>query len=283
MIARWTFFRTLTLLIFCAATAGCGVLRPVERSTSYLLIPPKAEAEMGREYAEQISEEYSLVDDQEAQQWLDQVGAKLVEHSRDSAQDFNFAFTESPEVNAFAIPGGFCYVNLGLVLYADNEAQVAAVVAHEINHVTGRHGIMNMQRAMGIGAVANLLLYQFKDPRARAVAGIAAQGGTVLAMRNFSRADEREADRWGVQAMYKAGYDPRQAAAFFEKLAQLHGGGTPGWLSQMMSTHPATMERVNNIRRQTEGYDLSKDLVVDTPEFRALQEKLRAAYPDVRF
>ncbi len=273
------FFQLLTLSILTLALTGCGAWRSTERGMTNFFYSPAVEAEMGNQYAEQIQGEYNLIEDPVAQAWVDRVGAALVEHSPDCPQDFNFYLTDSKDVNAFAIPGGHCYVNVGLMLYADNEAQVAAVVGHEINHVTARHGMMHLQRAAGLELVIVGASAAISDEKARAAAIVAGQAGGYLALQSFGREDEREADKLGIDAMYNAGWDPREGRKFFEKLHALSGGNDPGKFAQLLSTHPATAERIANIDAQIAEYDLwSIPLITDTPEFQALKARLQAIY-----
>jgi len=272
--------RALLIAAAVLVLAGCSVFRSAEYGMTRFTFTPEAEASMGTQFSQEIEKEYPVLDDAVAKAWVERVGASLAEHSPPTAQQFRFQVTRSPEVNAFAIPGGFCYVNIGLILYADNEAQVVAVVGHEINHVTARHGLRNLQRKVGVESLSGLAASQLPDARAAAAASIAAQAGGYLALQRFSRDDEREADRLGVDAMYGAGWDPREAARFFEKLNALHGSA-PNFLTNLMSTHPATPERVQNINQQIAAYDLmSTPLTVDSPEFQAMKARLEALYGD---
>ncbi len=272
-------FLRLAFVLALLPLAGCGAFRGFEKTTSKFFFPASTEKALGDQYAGEIQSEFEIVQDPVVQPWLDRVGAALVANSPETPHEFNFYLTSAPEVNAFAIPGGHCYVNAGLILYADNEAQVVAVVGHEINHVTQRHGMLHMQRAMGLSLVA-VGIGVFVDSAAARAASIAAtSAGGYVAIQSFGRDDERESDKLGVEAMYHAGWDPREAARFFEKLHALGGGNTPGFLDTMLSTHPATLERVENIEKQVADYDLvSVPLVVDTPEFQAVQARLEAIY-----
>lgn len=270
--------RGCCLALLLAVFAGCQTFRTTEYLTSRQLFPPESEAALGAEYAAQIEQEYPVASDPVVDPWLQAMGESLARHSPETEQAFTFQLTASPEVNAFAIPGGYCYINVGLVLFAENEAQVAAVVGHEINHVTRRHGLINLQRVMGVQALSVLAAATLEDERVRAASVLATQAGGYLALRSFSRADEREADKLGVEAMYKAGYDPREAARFFERLAELQGR-QPSFLENFLSTHPATTERVTAIQEQIQSYDLySVPLIKSTPEFEAIQERLRQLY-----
>lgn len=270
------------IVISCLAfvLSSCAAFRGTERSISHIVVPGSTEAEIGNQYHDQISQEFQLIDDPEAQAWVDQMGARLVANSPECSQTFNFYITAAPEVNAFAIPGGHCYLNLGLIAFADNEAQVAAVMGHEVNHVTMRHGVLQLQRAAGLEMVLVTGSQLIGNSAVRGAAILAGQGGTYLASQKFGRDDEREADKYGVRAMYGAGYDPRESFKFFSKLNAYYEGQTPSWLESIVSTHPPTNERVENLQEQIqkEGYNIDQNLIVNTPEFEAIKARLVSMY-----
>jgi predicted Zn-dependent protease len=276
---------TLLILVLGAMTlGGCAAWRGTEKGMTKLIFSPSMETSLGTEYAEQIEGDIKLIDDPEALAWLQDMGERLVAESPEAAVPFKFQLTADPSVNAFAIPGGYCYVNLGLVQYADNEAQVAAVVGHEINHVTQRHGLLRIQRAMGIGAVTAAAAILLEDQTARAAAVAGGTGVGFLANQRWSRDDEREADKLGTEAMYLAGWDPRESAKFFQKLNDLSGGKTPGALDRILSTHPVSADRVENINKQVAGYDLNAwPLTVNTPRFEAVKDRLKKQYGEIDF
>lgn len=268
--------RLAMLAVLVVTLAGCSVLRSSERTLSTMTYPPRVESLMGQQFAEEIEQEYPVVRDEVADAWLTRMGERLVDYSPSTSQQFRFQFVDSPDVNAFAIPGGYCYVNIGLVLFAENEAQVAAVVGHEINHVTRRHGILSLQRARGIQTAGDLFAAQVTSGAAQQAARATANAGGYVAMRKFGREDEHEADYYGVRAMYGAGYDPREAVRFFQKLHGLQGGNTPSFLERMMATHPATQERVARLEALVAELDLTVPLIKDSPEFHTVQQRLRA-------
>jgi predicted Zn-dependent protease len=270
----------VVLAMLVLATTGCGLVRAQERSLTRLWVSPEKEMALGAQFSGEIEGEYNLVNDPVVQAWVTRLGNELLQHSPETQVTFTFQVTDSQEVNAFAIPGGYCYVNLGLIMYADNEAQVAAVMGHEVNHVTMRHGVVALQRAVGIQAFSALAAASLEDEREAAVAVIATQAGGFLATRRFGRDDEREADTHGVEAMYRAGYDPREAARFFEKLNDLQGDRVPSRFTSLFGTHPPTAERIQRIYKQIEGYDLwSVELKADSPEFQAVRARLAQMYP----
>jgi predicted Zn-dependent protease len=275
-VSRVRICRIYRLVLLCLPLVlplqACMTLRNLEQKATYITIPPAQETHLGIEFSKEIEKEIEIIHDPEAQAWINDAGRQLLAHSPPTEQDFTFKITTGEEVNAFAIPGGFCYVNLGLIRLAENEAEVLAVVGHEINHVTRRHGVRSMQRAIGV----DLLIQILSGEKAEMVRQVQQAGG-VLAMRKFGRDDEREADRLGVDAMYRAGYDPRAAISFFEKMmvwAEEQGGGGDGIIRNVFSTHPATRERIENIRRQVSSYPISDSLRTDSEQFRRIRKRL---------
>ncbi len=272
------FARFVVLGVLALGLMACQTLRELELQSTRLVFSPQQEAELGMAFAEQIEEDLELVDDPVVQAWIDDVGYTLVEHSPPTAQEFTFRVVNSDQVNAFAIPGGFCYVNSGLIKLAENEAEVVAVIGHEINHVTTRHGIRSLQRAMGLDLAAQAV---GGDAGTRQAVELVQAAGGMVAMRSFGREDEREADRLGVEAMYRAGWDPRAAATFFEKLraGEQAAGASDNPFTQILSTHPTTAERIRNIREQVDGYDLTVPLRKDSEEFQEVKARLAELAP----
>jgi len=148
------------------------------------------------------------------------------------------------QINAFALPAGFLYVYTGLLLAADNEAELAGILAHEIGHVVGRHSANQLATQLGLNILVSLALGENSEE----LASLAAQAGTSGALARFSRDDEREADAFGVKYTIAAGYDPRGLLTFFEKLKKLEGRRQSG-LESLLSSHPATQERIDRIDR----------------------------------
>lgn len=274
-------FHVLVLTLFLpilVLTSSCVTMRELEIGASQQLFSPEVEAELGQNFHEEISKDFNYITDPIVTNWLNRVGHELVAHSPPIQQQFNFYVTDSTEVNAFAIPGGHCYINLGLILYCDNEAQVVSVIGHEINHVTRRHGLLRLQRMMAVEAAASLASAASGSQIVQAAGAVTAQAGGYLALQRFSRDDEREADILGVRAMHKAGYDPREAPRFFEKLVELQGSRQPGYLENWLATHPATRDRVNYLNSEIQNLNIHDGLIVNSPEFIAVQRHLRENY-----
>ncbi len=263
------------LMLACSSVlcTGCATVAGVEMAAADMLIPPSQEAQLGGQYASEIEKEVAILNDPVATAWVQNLGKLLVEHSQPCEQQFTFKVAADPSMNAFAIPGGFCYVNVGLIAAAENEAEVAAVMGHEVNHVVRRHGMRGLVRAYGFQMVSDRLTAA--GGSAGQLAAFVTETGGVMTVRRFGREDEREADAYGVEAMYHAGFDPRAAVTFFEKLKAASGGGDAGTLGQLLSTHPATQERIDNIKAQIANYPITGKERLDSAEFQRVRDIAR--------
>ena len=229
------------------------------------------EVAMGRRLAMQVEQEAKFIDDPIITEYINRVGQNLVLHS-DAKVPFTIKVVDSDEINAFALPGGFFFVNKGLILAADNEAEVAGVMAHEIAHVAARHAMENNGKAtlMNYGMLAGII---FGGPIASTVLQNA--GGILggLAMLKFSRGAESEADRLGVQYMYAAGYDPTAMATMFEKLAA-QNKKKPGTLMKLFSTHPEAVDRRSNALSLISRFPERDEYVISSSEFQRVKARL---------
>ena len=198
------------------------------------------EIQIGRQISLEIEQQAKMVDDPVITEYINRVGQQLVLHS-DAKIPFTIRVIDSDEVNAFALPGGFFFLNKGLILAADNESELAGVMAHEIAHVAARHAMENQGKGqmLGIGLIAGII---FTGGVAGAVLQNTAGLAQALAFFSFSRAAEEEADRLGVQYLYAAGYDPNGMATMFEKLAA-QSKSKPNSISRLFTTHPQSVER----------------------------------------
>jgi hypothetical protein len=231
------------------------------------------EIRLGKEYAMQIEQSMKMVKDPVVNEYINRIGQNLVRNS-DAKVPFTIKVVDSDEVNAFALPGGFFYVNSGLILAADEEAELAGVMAHEIAHVAARHATRGATRAELANFLSIPLIFVGGGIgyAAREVAGI----GLPMTFLKFSRGFEAEADYLGLQYMYKAGYDPNAFVAFFEKL-QAQEKKKPGTLAKAFSTHPQTPDRIQKSQEEiAKILPPRAEYIVTTSEFDQVKARLAA-------
>ncbi len=233
------------------------------------------EIAIGKQLAQEVERSAKLVDDPVVVEFVNRVGQNLVRNS-DAKVPFTIKVIDSDEINAFALPGGFFYVHSGLVLRADEEAELAGVMAHEIAHVTLRHGTKNATKGelTQLAMIPLILL----GPGGWAGYGIY-QGLNLLiplSYLKFSRDAERQADYFGLQYMYKAGYDPNAYVSFFEKV-QAEERRRPGSIPKVFATHPPTPERIQNTQKEISTIlPTRQEYIVSTSEFDLVKARLRA-------
>ncbi len=230
------------------------------------------EVALGRQIAAEIDKQSKFVEDEVITEYVNRVGQNIVLHS-DAKIPFTIKVLDDDSVNAFALPGGFFYVNKGLILAADNEAEVAGVMAHEIAHVAARHAV-EMQRKGnwiqgGLIAASILLGGGIGGAILQNTAGL----GLGATFAKFSRGAEEEADRLGVQYMYAAGYDPSAMSTMFEKLLALNKK-KPGFFARTFSTHPQTPERIETARTLVARFPDREEYVITTSEFQRVKARL---------
>ena len=229
------------------------------------------EVKMGRMLAAQVDKEAKFIDDPIITEYVNRVGQNIVLHS-DAKVPFTIKVIDSDEVNAFALPGGFFYVNKGLILAADNEAELAGVMAHEIAHVAARHAMEN-QRKMELidyGMLAGVLL---GGPILSNVLYNGAGFFEGMAFLKFSRGAEEEADKLGVQYMWAAGYDPSAMATMFEKL-EAKNKKKPGTISKMFADHPAPADRRQAALNLAARFPEREEYVISSSEFQRVKNRL---------
>ena len=232
------------------------------------------EIALGKGLAQEVERSSKLIDDPVVTEYVNRVGQNLVRNS-DAKVPFTIKVIDSDEVNAFALPGGFFYVNSGLILRAQEESELAGVMAHEISHVTARHGTCQATK----GELTQLLSIPAMIFIPYTWAGYAMYQGMNLAIPltflKFSRDAEREADFLGVQYMYKAGYDPNSYVTFFERI-QADEKRRPGTIPKAFSTHPPTPERIGNTQKEIARIlPARQEYIVTTSEFDTVKARLR--------
>jgi predicted Zn-dependent protease len=231
------------------------------------------EVAMGKQYASMIESSVKMVADPVISEYVNRVGQNLVRNS-DAKVPFTIKVIDSDDVNAFALPGGFFYVNSGLVLAADEEAELAGVMSHEIAHVAARHATRQMTRGnlVNLASIPLIFVGGGLGYAVRSAAGL----GLPLTFLRFSRGFEEEADFLGLQYMYKAGYDPQAYITFFEKI-QSKEKRKPGTLSKAFSTHPQTPERIKKTQKEIARILPAREqYLVSTSEFDEVKARLAA-------
>jgi predicted Zn-dependent protease len=233
---RWTRAAALSLLLIAACS-----MNPATGQRQLALMSEAQEIAMGRQAHPEVLAAYGAYDDSEWQRYVQELGATLAATSERPQLDWTFTVLDDPVVNAMALPGGYIYVNRGILAHFNSEAELASVLGHEIGHVTARHSVEQISRSqlaqLGLG-VAAIASEDF-----RPYAGLAGQGVGLLFLK-FGRDDERQSDHLGLRYLTRAGYDPSEMPKVFDTLDRLSqaqgGGGTPQWLS----THPDPGNRV---------------------------------------
>jgi predicted Zn-dependent protease len=232
-----------------------------------------SEIKMGRQYAQMVESSVKLVQDPVVTEYVNRIGQNLVRNS-DAKVPFTIKVIDSDEVNAMALPGGFFYVNSGLILAADEEAELAGVMAHEIAHVAARHAMKQITRSQwaNIGSLPLIFMGGTVGYAIYQAAGL----GLPLAFMHFSRTFEAEADFLGVEYMYKTGYDPQAYVSFFEKL-QAKEKKKPGTLARAFASHPQTPDRIGHTQEEIARILPAKEsYLVSTSEFDQVKARLAA-------
>jgi len=228
---------------------------------------------MGKQISQQVETQSKIINDPVVSEYINRLGQNLVRNS-DSQVPFTIKVIDSDDINAFALPGGFFYVNSGLILAADEEAELAGVMAHEIGHVAACHAAREQTRGSLMQMMTIPLIF-IGGP-----IGYAAYEGAGLAVPltflKFSRGFEAQADYLGVQYMYKAGYDPQAFISFFEKV-QVQEKRKPGTISKAFSTHPQTPDRIGKSQEEiAKILPAKQEYLVSSSEFDEVKARLAA-------
>lgn len=212
------------------------------------IIASDEEVQMGKELSAEVEKEFTIYDNAEVTAYVQSVGDKVVRVCDRNDIEYHFAVIEKEEMNAFAMPGGYIYIYTGLMKDLDDEAQLAAVLAHEVGHVTARHSTERLTAMYGYQILASLILGD--DPNFWA--GLVANIFSTTGMLAYSRQNEYEADRLGLTYANAAGYDPDGMVELLTKFIDTERG-EPGKLEQWLSTHPPSTERMARVRTMATG------------------------------
>ena len=251
-----TLFVAIIAPVLCYAGAVQNLPEFADSSAS--VMSPEYERRLGQLFLKQVRYFSRIISDPEVESYIESIGYQLASHSDNTEQPFKFFVVDNPGINAFAGPGGMIGINSGIILNADNESELASVMSHEIAHVTQRHLARMLEQhekysLPSAAAMMGAILIAIANPDAGAAAMTGITGLNMQNQINFTRANEKEADRIGMQLLVRAGHNPRSMPAFFEKLQRL-SRFQQGGLPEYMRTHPFTTSRIADTRARAEEY-----------------------------
>ena len=262
-----SYLRPLMAACLVGSMASCATIG------RFNILSTEQEVEIGREAAREIERDLRLYNDPAVTAYINSLGQMLARYSSRSGLTYYFKVVDTDEVNAFALPGGWLYVNRGLITTAENESELAGVIGHEIGHVDRKHGARAISRQLGAAVLLDATMGG-TDASAKRRAGRQIAGLFVgVQQLSYGRDAEREADRFAVESTYAAGIDPEGTATFFQKLVAMQKK-EPGQLAKMFSTHPPSGERVENVRAQIGGLPPKAGLTKDSRRFQAIKERI---------
>jgi predicted Zn-dependent protease len=254
-------------LAFVSVCLSCAAVSQLN------LLTTDQEVEIGRQAAQEVEREVSLYRDPVVTAYVDSLGQALVLHSKRPKLKYSFKVVDTDQVNAFALPGGWLYVNRGLITAAENESELAGVIGHEIGHVVGKHGARQISKQYGFAVLVELAVGGENPSLARQIAGQFAAMGAGLTLLKYGRDAEREADYFAVSESHSAGINPEGMATFFEKLMAQHESEPEG-AAEWFSTHPASQERIANVREQIAKLPHKSGLKTDSKRFQEIKARI---------
>lgn len=269
-LVRVFFFLPFTAVI--GLTAGCQQLSSaVDTVLTAGTMSPEQEVQFGQQVAQEIEKDLEFVNDAAIQNYVQQIGQKVVANSpHQPAVPVQFRVIRDDSINAFAIPGGNIYVNTGLIYAAEDEAELASVLAHELGHVVYRHGAQQVSRATTAGVIQQVILGQESAAASQLLSEIAAQG-TIL---KYGREAELEADAIAIPTLYGAKYDPSALVSFFQTLQEEYGSG--GGQITFFASHPATQERIDRAQQNISALPgEARELPRPVNELRQIQSRIQ--------
>ncbi len=228
------FIVLLILFSISCVTTGPG------GKTDFIFISTPEEVEIGRQVASEVESEEKILRNSTVQDYVNNVGQKIAGVCDRTDVEYKFKVIDKEDINAFACPGGFIYVYTGLLETLDNEAQLAAILAHEISHVVARHSIKKLQNIYGYSILAQIAL----GDKAEGATGDIVNVAAMLILQGYSRDNEFEADKYGILYARNAGYNPRGMIQVFEKFEKMEGNPPPAVLG-LLSSHPPAGDRIS--------------------------------------
>ena len=260
-------------------TGAAPINLPDMGDPSATVLSPREERLLGQAFMRNIRRSLPLIEDVEVHSYINALGYRLLANTDTDRTGFSFFVVDAPSINAFAGPGGYIGIHSGLILEAKNEGELAAVVAHEIAHVTQHHLSRSFQKAaksnlQTTAAILAAIILSSIDPNAASAAIVAATAGNIQQQLNFTRAHEKEADWLGIDILAKGGYDPHHMAAFFKRLEEATRFSDSSAIPELLQTHPVTANRISDAQNRALRYPPISDHPL--PSFDYVQAKLRA-------
>ena len=250
------------LVVAVLALAGCAT-NPVTRKQDFVMLTESQEIALGKEYHQQILQQYDVYDDEALQDYVSRLGRKLARNSHRKDIDYTFTVLDSPQVNAFALPGGYIYITRGIMGYFNSEAALVGVLGHELGHVTARHSVQQYSANMATGILGSILIAATDAGRAGADLFQTVQ---LAAMRGYGREQELQADRLGAQYLARTGYDSDAMLDVIRILADQEDyerqraraeGREPNVYHGIFSTHPENDRRLREVIAEAKQYELA--------------------------
>jgi len=266
------FFKFYFLILLSLLSFGCVTeIDPLSGKKTYTLLSTEQEIQIGHKVIPvAINENEGLYPERDVQNYIKEIGYKIANVTPRKV-DYQFYVVNSPQVNAFALPGGPIFITRELLLKMDKESELVGVLAHELGHINARHHAKFLEKTYGMSVLVNILRIALQDSEYSGIVTSLAQVSAGLLQLKFSRDQENEADSLGVRFSYKAGYDPKGLLSMFHKFKTLERGGTVEWLS----THPLPDTRIKNVSRMiAEQYPNSNRLRQDSERFQKIKSLL---------
>jgi predicted Zn-dependent protease len=263
--------RGAAVLALCGATAAGGCAT----------VSTQQEVQLGTDYARQINQQLPMLNDAATRNYINTLGNQLAAVADQRGIRYTFQVVNSDAINAFAVPGGFIYVNRGTIERANNLSELVGVLSHEITHVAERHSIEQLQRAQGANTLLSILYGGVLRRNPGAIEQVGVQGVGTAVFAGYSRDAEREADRGAVNIMLRAGYNPQGLATFFQTLLG-ERQRNPSKVETWFATHPQTQERIANVQamiQATPGASNNPRLVRDNQAYQNFRARVRSLTP----
>lgn len=250
--------RYIIILMVIALIFSACEINPVTRTREFNVFSEERELNLGRNASYEVNKQFGLYDNKELQNYVNEVGQRLVKVSDRSDIPYQYHVIDSPILNAFALPGGYIYITRGLLAELENEAQLASVLGHETGHVCARHGVTQLSEELGYQL---LTLAALAAPGTREMAPVTAALFQSITL-GYSREKESQADAMGVKFMYRAGYDPMEMSTFLAHLSRRVQG--PAGYSIYSADHPDIFERISATRNEAKeiiGFEITMDKI----------------------